>query len=95
MITTGYAAAPTTSSFSAANLPTAKSTRPAERIYLNPKLSSYFGVEYYNEGETTVIHCNALDRAETNWDEAHQAIIDRGGDLRLAGVGYGWWEIVG
>jgi hypothetical protein len=68
--------------------------QPKEKIYLSTKLSDYFGVDYHNEGKVTIIHSSALDRASTDWDEAHQEIIDRGGELRLAGAGYGWWNIV-
>lgn len=72
----------------------ATSIKPAQ-IYLSTKLSERFGVDYYNEGKKTIIHTDALDRADENWDEAHQAIIDQGGELRLEGAGYGWWNIIG
>jgi hypothetical protein len=73
----------------------AASANTRGRIYLNKKLSEYFGLDYMNEGQRTVIHCNALDRACDTWEDDTQAIIDQGGDLKLEGDGYGWWNIVG
>jgi hypothetical protein len=64
------------------------------KIYLNRDLSEYFDVSYNNEKEETIIHTNALLRANKEWDTEHKKILSGSRDLYLYGAGFGWWEII-
>lgn len=66
-----------------------------DMVYMNERLSDYFGLPYQNDGKQTVINSGTLKRSNPDWDQKHLAIFEKyaGSDLYLQGTGYGWWRI--